>query len=328
MGYLEGSKLGYEQTVNPFAVVLDQVNASFERRRAEEAKRAEEETQLKNLFKQLSMKSDMEIEQKKKLQPLEDQSALKKSMYERGYFPQGTLQSTPMGAVGDAMNQGQTLSPRQDMGAGIVQQAGLSPQMNVGGITYEKDPNQTPEEYKRSLEVRELEEKLSDGNKTKRDKIISLKEKARDQIRTIEEIEKNMGYFGLASYLPGPGTSKANWDANFKKLKSQQTLDLLKDLKQQSSTGATGLGNTNLKEFGTLESAATNLIPTLSQKDAKRYLILLKTKFKNIADAPFEDEGQFGQSMQSNQYVKTGTLPDGRKVGVKQDGTTEIINGQ
>lgn len=29
----------------------------------------------------------------------------------------------------------------------------------------------------------------------------------------------------------------------------------------------------------------------------------------------------------SGNYLKTGTLPDGRKVGVKSDGTTEIING-
>lgn len=29
-----------------------------------------------------------------------------------------------------------------------------------------------------------------------------------------------------------------------------------------------------------------------------------------------------------SQYVKTGTLPDGRRVGIKQDGTPEIISGQ
>lgn len=66
----------------------------------------------------------------------------------------------------------------------------------------------------------------------------------------------------------------------------------------------------------------------LAQKKANRDLVM-KTFIRSSRQAyvPYE-ETSIAPNAGSSNYVKTGTLPDGRRVGVTADGKTEIIGGQ
>jgi len=161
MAYLKGYKSGYDTTVNPWATVLNQVNASFERRRAEEQKRKDEEIQLKNLFKELSMRSDFELKQQSSLEDLKNKNQteqeLLKGQIEGKIRP---LQNTPVGAIGEAMSPDtMTVSPKSDLGRGIVQQAGLTPAQPNKITSFGRDYEQISQEPKMTATERNYKKK-------------------------------------------------------------------------------------------------------------------------------------------------------------------------
>lgn len=108
---------------------------------------------------------------------------------------------------------------------------------------------------------------------------------ANDTLKTIAEIEKDAGNFGLLGGFPSiPGTPRVNWEANIDKLLSGKVLDTIMALKDASKTGATGFGQLNLKELETLQKASTALKRTSSQKDAQRYLNDMKVSMNKIIE--------------------------------------------
>lgn len=69
-------------------------------------------------------------------------------------------------------------------------------------------------------------------------------------------------WMGL-QFLPATQTRKG--DAAVQRLKSNQIIQLISEMKAQSKTGATGFGQLNIKELNVLESAASKLDPSLDE---------------------------------------------------------------
>lgn len=146
MGYIEGFNSNKDRTVNPFAVVLDQVNKGYERRRAEDKLREEEDRKLKFLFQQMAKQG--EIEKEKEI--LKGQIEGKLIPSKQGALPNTPVSSTMPSNAGMSMADG-TIGDVNgnpvDMGAGIVQQAGLAPKpqtnrmLSFGGNDYEIAPD-------------------------------------------------------------------------------------------------------------------------------------------------------------------------------------------
>lgn len=168
MGYIEGFNSNKDRTVNPFAVVLDEVNKGYERRRSEDKLREEEDYKLKQLFAKMKQEQDnaLALQDRKSEQEIEKE-------YTKGEI-EGTIRpramaGTPMEAVGNAMQPTQPepmmsmasggvgditekpIVPREAVLAkGITQQAGLSPKVvkSPSGKEYEQiDRDNIPEGF-------------------------------------------------------------------------------------------------------------------------------------------------------------------------------------
>jgi hypothetical protein len=116
-----------------------------------------------------------------------------------------------------------------------------------------------------------------------------VKESAYDTLKTIEEVEKGIGNFGLTGGLPSiPGTDRMNWEVNVNKLLSGKVINLMTTMKEASKTGATGFGQLSEKELAVLKEASTALKRGLSPKDAQRYLNDMKKTLNKIADPEYD----------------------------------------
>jgi len=139
----------------------------------------------------------------------------------------------------------------------------------------------------------------------------TIKDSALDTLKTIEEVEKRMGSFGLWGDLPSiPGTPRKNWEVNVNKLLSGKIIDLMNTMKRASKTGATGFGQLSGPELAVLQGASTALKRSLAPKDAQRYINQIKASLNKVA--------------QNKQYIKTGTYK-GKRVGQLPDGSIEVL---
>lgn len=133
-----------------------------------------------------------------------------------------------------------------------------------------------------------------------------LKQSAQDSLNTIEQVKAGSKYFGPFGETPTLGSTKvlgipipqmapstilsggkeygprAKWESEVEKLLSQKVLDVMTELKNQSRTGATGLGNITEKELATLRSASTALNRKLDPQDALAYLAEMEAVHKKI----------------------------------------------
>lgn len=281
MGYLEGSKVGYEQTVNPFAVVLDEVNKGYERRRAEDAKRQEEDYKLKQLFAKMKKQQDDAIE----LQKMKGEQDIEKVYAEKF--------NTPMAAIGQAQQPAMSLSgggvgdvqgKPVDMAQGVVRQAGLSPRTvkSPKGVEYEisdEVPMTAAERNYKRKQQKEFTEEYAD---------------AQNNLRFINEAEP------LIDTLPKGlgGKIQSSWMKNFdadnpilgnwQKIKAILTDTTL--LQSMKTKGA--ISDKEMEEF---KQAAANdsLISGPRIKSAfERYKRILETESKSKVDSYFK---QFGE---------------------------------
>lgn len=139
------------------------------------------------------------------------------------------------------------------------------------------------ERRKESREQQKFSEKQKVNEETAQARVDLLKNSASSALKTIDEIEGGLEYFGAFGGLPSfPGTSRSNWEANINKLLAEQVLKVLSDLKSVSKTGATGFGQLSNKELKILQDSSTALKRTLSQEDAKRYLQDIRSSFSKI----------------------------------------------
>ena len=84
-----------------------------------------------------------------------------------------------------------------------------------------------------------------------------------------------------------PGSPEANARASLNRLKSQMVVDLIKEMKGQSQTGATGFGQLNLKELETLQQAASKLDPNQSEEVFAQELGRIRDKLHLV----YQDQG-------------------------------------
>lgn len=87
---------------------------------------------------------------------------------------------------------------------------------------------------------------------------------------------------GIASQMTAEvaGSPEFNLQQELKPLISQQAFDFIGELKSQSATGATGLGQVAIKEFEAIQSLAGQLVPGM--KDARRIEILNEIKERSL----------------------------------------------
>ena len=138
-----------------------------------------------------------------------------------------------------------------------------------GQIKYAEE---VPDVNKVKLEIEQAEKE-----KQLKEKSDLIKQNASNTLETLKEVEKGIKYFGMRGQLPSfPGTSRVNWEANVNKLLAGKVLDVMREMKEASKTGATGFGQLSNKELGVLQSAATALKKSLKPEDAQKYLNQMK----------------------------------------------------
>ena len=148
-----------------------------------------------------------------------------------------------------------------------------------GGNPYIKRPidkSQSASEIRAQMAIDDIKRRNEDSKQ-------AVLSSAQDTLETISEIEKNLDFFGIKSFIPAiPGSEKANWDANINKLLSQNIINVMNSMKQASKTGATGFGQLSNKELEVLRGASTALKKNLSKEDAVRYLGKMKAVANKI----------------------------------------------
>lgn len=79
-----------------------------------------------------------------------------------------------------------------------------------------------------------------------------------------------------------PGSKGRTGESKIKRIKDLLTLDLIQELKAASKTGATGFGALNIKELGVLESAASNLDPTMDEPEFLEEMKTIREELRKI----------------------------------------------
>ena len=189
---------------------------------------------------------------------------------------QPTLQGTPGTAqqgqpIGSTFGRFQPVMPSDNITGEVIKPR----KFNVFGEPTEFSP-ESVEEKKFKLEEIQSQEL----NKKATENLISS---VRSTLDNISEVEKGIENFGLFGAFPSvPGTKRVLWESNFRKLTADKVLDVLKNLKEASKTGATGFGQLSNKELGILQDSATTLKRTLSQEDARDILNKMKPQLMKI----------------------------------------------
>lgn len=156
---------------------------------------------------------------------------------------------------------------RQDLPEGT---AISSPTISFKPVAGSKAEKQLTEEQAKALE----------NYSTKLDSLASVKQSVADALALTSK--GTTGWNSYGKYIPG---SKAMALSDYiKNIKSNATLDTIKDMKEQSKTGATGFGALNLKELETIESAINVLNQTNDEKVVKQQLKLINDYFSKIED--------------------------------------------
>lgn len=172
----------------------------------------------------------------------------------------------------------------------MLANSGLGNDMEVTG--YDQKGKPMLRKVKRDVqgEKFDLEQKEKEDLSNKKSQLV--KDAANNALGTIKEVESGLDNFGTLGNLPSfPGTKRVNWEANVNKLKSEQVLNTIKEMKDASKTGATGFGALSEKELSVLENAATALRKDLPKEDAQRYLNQIKTSMQKIITDKAEEDG-------------------------------------
>lgn len=89
-----------------------------------------------------------------------------------------------------------------------------------------------------------------------------------------------VGLSSIGNFIPT--TKGYSGSLKIAKLRNEQVLNLIKELKEQSRTGATGMGNMSNKDLGVIEKAASLLNTGLDEDEFKKQLGIVKTELQDI----------------------------------------------
>lgn len=152
---------------------------------------------------------------------------------------------------------------------------------------------------------------------------------ANDMLNTIGEIKKGMQYFGPLGNLPTQATpggivatvgqplglnksgfaNRQRWVTNIDRLLALKGFDMMKELKNASRTGATGLGQLSEKEGEWLRQASTALKKDISQEQATEILNEMERLYTKVLSGksgsmtPTQAAGQ-GKADAYSRYLK------------------------
>lgn len=119
-----------------------------------------------------------------------------------------------------------------------------------------------------------------------------IRSKTQDALNEIDEIldPKTDKLTSKGSRAVG-GTSIFNWipttegfagNKSIQRIKSQQVLNLIADMKAQSKTGATGFGNMSNKDLAVLENAATKLDTGLDESEFEKEMKRIRDTLRKV----------------------------------------------
>lgn len=113
-----------------------------------------------------------------------------------------------------------------------------------------------------------------------------------DKEQLTSEAQYAVGKSSIGNFIPT--TPMYSGSTKIDRLKNNQILDLIGEMKAQSKTGATGFGAMNLRELGVLEKAASMLDTGLDEETFRKELVRIKTKLNEImTDVKVGDIKQF-----------------------------------
>ena len=125
---------------------------------------------------------------------------------------------------------------------------------------------------------------------------------ANDMLSTINEVKSGLQYFGPLGNLPTQATpggilstigqplgvnkggfaARRKWETNIDRLLALKGFDMMKELKNASKTGATGLGQLSEKEGEWLRQASTALKKDIGQEQAIEILSGMERLYKKV----------------------------------------------
>jgi len=204
----------------------------------------------------------------------------------------------------------------------VNDQTGETRPINLGGgqITNKE----TPGSIQKRIDTKNA---AANANKAYLDKtsdsLTLIKDLMDDNDNLTPEGTRATGKSAVGNYIPFTmgytGSTKIN------KLKSEQVLNLIGQLKAQSRTGATGMGNMSNKDLSVIERAATLLDTGLPEEEFKKQLKIVKDELKDI-----QTRLTMGDEIPNNTMkpaVSHNTVPEGKiKVRRKSDGKMGFIS--
>jgi hypothetical protein len=157
---------------------------------------------------------------------------------------------------------------------------------------------QTPASIAKAKEEKKKEEAdIEEKNRAIEsfDDQISAVQSLRDTIKTTQGLVSPMTT-GYGSYLSAlPLTQARTLEGNTKTIKNNVALSKLRELKQQSSTGASGLGALNMKEFDAIQGIIASLDPMSA--NYKNDLAKVDEFFARAEDLMIKQSGRAKQKL-------------------------------
>lgn len=152
------------------------------------------------------------------------------------------------------------------------------------GMTIEKmDKFGNPVLRPLSISEKKAKSEIDSANEANIKKAETAKKNAMMALNTVKELKNNINEFGFTGPIwSTPGTQKRVWAKNFDVLKDMLTLDKLKELKESSSTGASGLGQLSDAEGLRLQNASFKLDKGLPKEKALEYLNDIESSMSKV----------------------------------------------
>jgi hypothetical protein len=196
----------------------------------------------------------------------------------------------------------------------------------VNDRTGETRPIELPGNIVKTGSAKDMQTTIDNRNKASASRE-SHKTKAQEALNLLNELQDEKtgglnpdvqtatGYSANVPFLEkmpfGYGTSAATGNAKLDRLQGMLTLDLIKELKDQSKTGATGFGALNMKELGVLENSASMLGKrNMEEGEYAKHLGEIRNRLKMI----LQDEPSMNPVASHNSNVNAGGKPQPKEV--------------
>jgi hypothetical protein len=187
-----------------------------------------------------------------------------------GSVPQLSYISQDGQDTGVSMNFGQGATPSDTVASITTPNATIKASPSV---TYKPLPGS-----KAAQEFDEKQIKEIDGITTSIESLSNVKSSVDQALSLVSK--ETTGWNSFGKYLPGSPAMAL--DTQLKNIKSNASLETIKQLKQQSRTGATGFGALNLKELETIESSIAVINQANDEETIKKELTKIRDIFTQM----------------------------------------------